>query len=47
MPSFGSDLTNEEIADILAYLKEGWTTEQRQVQAETSRNWEQYQNSGQ
>jgi mono/diheme cytochrome c family protein len=47
MPSFGSELTREEIEYILAYLKEGWTTEQREVQAETSRDWEQYQNSGQ
>ena len=46
MPSFGSDLSQENIADILAYIKEGWTTEQREVQAETSRNWEQYQNDG-
>lgn len=47
MPSFDSHLSEEEVAAILAYLKEGWTTEQREVQAEASRNWEEYQNSGQ
>jgi mono/diheme cytochrome c family protein len=47
MPSFDSQLSEEEVAAILAYLKEGWTTEQREVQAEASRNWEEYQSSGQ
>jgi mono/diheme cytochrome c family protein len=47
MPSFHSQLSKEEVAAILDYLKEGWTTEQREVQAEASRNWEEYQNSGQ
>jgi mono/diheme cytochrome c family protein len=47
MPSFHSQLSKEEVAAILDYLKEGWTTEQREVQAEASKNWEEYQNSGQ
>jgi mono/diheme cytochrome c family protein len=47
MPSFHLELSREEVAAILAYLKEGWTPEQRKVQAEASKNWEQYQNGSQ
>lgn len=47
MPSFDAQLSEEDIAAILDYLKEGWTPEQREVQAEASQNWEEFQNSGQ
>ncbi|MBI4328487.1 MAG: cytochrome c [Chloroflexi bacterium] len=47
MPSFGEGaaeyavrLSEEEVRAVLAYFKTGWTADQRQFQAEASRNWE-------
>lgn len=37
MPSFGDTLSDQDVEDILAYLKQGWTAEQRDYQAEVSR----------
>jgi len=40
MPSFAATLTKSEVSDILAYFKPLWTPEQRDFQAEVSRNWD-------
>ena len=37
MPAFGDTLSDEEIVAVLAYLKSMWPEEQRQFQAEVSR----------
>lgn len=37
MPTFKGQLSEEEVAAILAYLKTWWTEEQRQLQAEVTR----------
>lgn len=34
MPAFRDELTEDEVAAIIAYLKTWWTDEQREVQAE-------------
>ena len=35
MPAWRGKLTDDDIAAILAYIKAGWTPEQRRLQAET------------
>jgi mono/diheme cytochrome c family protein len=35
MPAWRGKLTDDDIAAILAYIKAGWTPEQRRFQAET------------
>lgn len=37
MPSFAETLSDQDVIDILAYLKQGWTSEQREYQSEVSR----------
>lgn len=39
MPSFEGTLEERDVEDILAYIKQGWTAEQRAAQEEVSRNW--------
>ena len=39
MPSFEGVLKEEEVADVLAFLKNGWEPQQVEFQAEVSRNW--------
>ena len=41
MPSFEGTLTEEEVLDVLDFIKSGWPAQQRQSQAEASRNWRQ------
>jgi mono/diheme cytochrome c family protein len=38
MPSFEGQLSGQEIADILAYIKTWWGPEQRQYQEQVTRN---------
>lgn len=38
MPAFGEALTDDEIADVLAYIKSTWPERQREFQAEVSAN---------
>ena len=38
MPAFESDLTDEEITSILAYIKSTWPAQQRGFQAEVTAN---------
>jgi mono/diheme cytochrome c family protein len=38
MPAFGDILTDDEIADVLAYIKSTWPERQREFQAEVSAN---------
>ncbi|MBI4201667.1 MAG: cytochrome c [Chloroflexi bacterium] len=40
MPSFDRVLTEAQVMNILAYLKTNWSDEEREFQAEVSRNWE-------
>lgn len=40
MPSFAATLTEDDVDDILAYFKTLWTQENRDFQAEVSRNWD-------
>lgn len=39
MPSFEAKLAEDDVLDVLAYLNAGWEPEQREFQAEVSRNW--------
>ncbi len=39
MPAFGSDLSDAEIAGLLAYIKLWWSDEQRETQAQRTQNW--------
>lgn len=39
MPSFGSDLTADEVDAILAYVKTWWTSDQRAFQAARTAEW--------
>ncbi len=43
MPPFRGVLTEEEVRDVLAYIKSTWSAEQRSSQSEVSRNWERLQ----
>ena len=38
MPAFEGILTDDEIADVLAYIKSTWPGRQREFQAEVSAN---------
>ena len=38
MPAFGESLTDDEIADVLTYIKSTWPERQREFQAEVSAN---------
>jgi mono/diheme cytochrome c family protein len=38
MPAFGESLTDDEIADVLTYIKSTWPDRQREFQAEVSAN---------
>jgi mono/diheme cytochrome c family protein len=38
MPTFKEQLTEEDVAAILAYIKTWWTEEQRQFQARITRD---------
>lgn len=38
MPAFGDILTDDEIVDVLAYIKSTWPERQREFQAEVSAN---------
>ena len=40
MPSFAGQLSDQDVADILGYLKTNWTPQQRASQAEASKGWE-------
>ena len=39
MPSFQESLSDEDVTDILAYIKTGWQPDQREIQAEITSNW--------
>jgi mono/diheme cytochrome c family protein len=43
MPSFQGILSEENARAVLAYIKTGWTEEQRQYQTRVSEAWEQQQ----
>jgi mono/diheme cytochrome c family protein len=40
MPSFEGVLSEDEVLDVLSYLKTNWSSEQRRFQEEASANWE-------
>ena len=40
MPSFMGVIDEDEVRQILDYLKTNWSSQQRSAQAEVSRNWE-------
>ena len=40
MPSFADSLSEEEVGAVIAYIKTGWSEEQRAAQEVASRNWE-------
>ena len=47
MPAFEGILSEQDIQDVLAYLKSSWSAEQREFQAEVSENWLILQNGNQ